>query len=104
MFDLSQHQAVIAASNLLLVADGRFPAGGYAHSSGLEQSVERGRVHDEDSMRAFLAGNLATSARTAACFAAATCEAWRRCDPADRLAQFDRDASLAELAAEQSAR
>jgi urease accessory protein len=104
MLDLSQNQAVIAAANLLIVADGRFPAGGYAHSSGLEQAIERGRVHDEDSLREFLAGNLATSARTSACFAAATCETWRRCDPSDRLAQFDRDASLIELGVEQSAR
>ena len=95
---------MVAAANLLVVADGRFPAGGYAHSSGLEQSVERGRVHNEESLREFLAGHLATSARTAACFAAATCEAWRRCDPSDRIAQFDRDASLAVLNAEQSAR
>jgi urease accessory protein len=104
MLDLSQNQAVLAAANLLIVADGRFPAGGYAHSSGLEQAIERGRVSDEDSLHEFLAGNLATTARTAACFAAATCETWRRCDPSDRIAQFDRDAGLAEIGAEQSAR
>lgn len=104
MLDLANSSAVIAAANLLLVADGRFPAGGYAHSSGLEQAIERGRVSDERTLQEFLSGNLSTSARTAACFAAATCETWRRCDPRDRLAQFDRDASLAELGSEQSAR
>jgi urease accessory protein len=104
MLDLSRNSTVIAAANLLLVADGRFPAGGYAHSFGLEQAIERGGVHDDDSLRAFLVGNLATAGRTAACFAAATCETWRRCDPRDRLAQFDRDAGIAELASEQSVR
>ena len=31
-------------SVLLLLADGRFPAGGHAHSSGLEAAVAAGRV------------------------------------------------------------
>lgn len=47
-------------SLLLFLADGRFPAGGHAHSGGLEEAVTSGRVHDEASLLAFLAGRLLT--------------------------------------------
>ncbi|MBI2690498.1 MAG: urease accessory protein [Solirubrobacterales bacterium] len=88
----------------MLLADGRFPAGGYAHSSGLEQSVESGRIDGESELREFLDGILATIARTAACFAAASCEAWRSCDTSDRLAMALRSERLEWLALEESAR
>jgi urease accessory protein len=104
MLNLSENQAVLAAANLLLVADGRFPAGGYAHSSGLEQAIARGRVTDEQTLHSFLAGNLTTVGRNTACFAASACEVWRRTDPADKLACADRDVSLAQLSSEESAR
>lgn len=68
---------VTLVANLLLAADGRFPAGGYAHSSGLEQAVERGRVNDETSLRAGLIGSLQTTGRSSACFAAAACADWQ---------------------------
>ena len=35
---------------LLLLADGRFPAGGHAHSGGVEAAVTHGAVHDTDSL------------------------------------------------------
>ncbi|MEV8096431.1 urease accessory UreF family protein [Kitasatospora sp. NPDC085879] len=55
----------------LLLADGRFPAGGHAHSGGAEAAVRAGRIHDADSLAAFLTGRLHTAGRTAAALAAA---------------------------------
>jgi urease accessory protein len=57
------------------LADGRFPAGGHAHSSGLEAAVAAGRVTDLAQLRAFLTGRLATQGLVAAAFAAATHQA-----------------------------
>ncbi|MGK2877546.1 MAG: urease accessory protein UreF [Solirubrobacterales bacterium] len=104
MLDLTRQHTILAATNLLLLADGRFPAGGYAHSTGLEQAVESGRVDSEAELRAFLDGVLATVARTGACFAAASCETWRICDPGDLLARALRTERLEGLALEESAR
>ncbi|MEU7918800.1 urease accessory protein UreF [Micromonospora zamorensis] len=58
-------------SLLLLLADGRFPAGAHAHSGGLEAAVAAGRVTDLASLEAFLAGRLATAGLVGAVFAAA---------------------------------
>lgn len=104
MLDLTRNHTIIAATNLLLLADGRFPAGGYAHSSGLEQAVASGRIDSEAELRDFLDGILATVARTGACFAAASCEAWRICDPSDPLSKALRSERLEWLALEESAR
>jgi urease accessory protein len=60
---------------LLLLADGRFPAGGYAHSGGLEPIIEAGRVHDVASLESFLRGRAATAGLVAAGVAAAACGA-----------------------------
>lgn len=60
---------------LLLLSDGRFPAGGYAHSGGLEESVNSGRVHDSETLESFLTGRAATTGAVAAAFAAASCRA-----------------------------
>ena len=57
----------------LLLADGRFPAGGHAHSGGLEAAVSDGRVHDVASLASFVEGRLATAGRVAAGVAAAAC-------------------------------
>ena len=46
----------------LLLADGRFPAGGHVHSAGVEAAVADGRVHDEDSLAAYVRGRLLTAA------------------------------------------
>ncbi|MFC3500001.1 urease accessory protein UreF [Micromonospora krabiensis] len=59
------------SSLLLLLADGRFPAGAHAHSGGLEAAVAAGRVTDLDSLEAFLVGRLATAGLVGAAFAAA---------------------------------
>lgn len=56
---------------LLLLADGRFPAGGHAHSGGAEAAVVAGRVRDADDLAAFCRGRLHTTGLTAAALAAA---------------------------------
>ncbi|MFC9854126.1 urease accessory protein UreF [Streptomyces prasinus] len=56
---------------LLLLADGRFPAGGHAHSGGMEAAVASGAVHDTTSLEAFCRGRLHTAGLTAAGLAAA---------------------------------
>ena len=57
--------------NLLLLADGRFPAGGHAHSGGMEAAVMAGRVTGIDTLAAFVDGRLRTAGRVAAALAAA---------------------------------
>lgn len=62
-----------AAILSLLLADSRTPAGGYAHSGGLEAAVEAGLGAAE--VRAFVAARLETVALADAAFAAAACRA-----------------------------
>ncbi len=66
---------------LLLLADGRFPSGGHAHSAGTEPAVGAGEVHDMTSLRAFVEGRLATGGVVDAAFAAASCARASRVDP-----------------------
>ncbi|MFG3353276.1 urease accessory protein UreF [Streptomyces sp. NPDC048001] len=56
---------------LLVLADGRFPAGGHAHSGGVEAAVAAGRVRDAAGLAAFCSGRLHTAGLTAAGLAAA---------------------------------
>jgi urease accessory protein len=56
-----------------MLADARFPAGGHAHSGGLEAAVNAGTVIDVCSLELFLRGRLATSGVVAAALAAAAC-------------------------------
>lgn len=58
-------------SALLLLADGRFPAGGHAHSGGLEPAVAREGLNDIPELEDFLRGRVATAGAVAAAFAAA---------------------------------
>jgi len=58
---------------LLLLADGRFPAGGHAHSGGLEAAVALEGVRDIAKLECFLRGRAETAGAVAAAFAAATC-------------------------------
>jgi urease accessory protein len=60
------------ALGALLLADGRFPAGGHAHSAGMESAVADGRVRDEASLAAYLEGRLRTAGLVDAALAAAT--------------------------------
>src|SRR5689334_165109 len=63
----------MSLATLLLLADGRLPSGGHAHSSGLEAQVSAGRVRDVRDLAGFLRGKLATTGLVAAAFAAAAC-------------------------------
>lgn len=57
------------ALEALLLADGRFPSGGHAHSGGLEAAVADGSVDAErpfSRFEAFLAGRLTTAGATEA--------------------------------------
>ncbi|MEV7544852.1 urease accessory UreF family protein [Streptomyces sp. NPDC089915] len=56
---------------LLVLADGRFPAGGHAHSGGAEAACKAGRIHDAASLAQFCRGRLHTAGLTAAALAAA---------------------------------
>lgn len=63
----------MASINLLLLADGRFPAGAHAHSGGVETAIAVGMVKDFESLSGFLAGRLATAGLAAAGLGAAAC-------------------------------
>ena len=56
---------------LLVLADGRFPAGSHAHSGGAEAAVEAGRITDAASLARFCHGRLHTAGLVAAALAAA---------------------------------
>ncbi|WP_329214624.1 urease accessory protein UreF [Streptomyces sp. NBC_01485] len=56
---------------LLVLADGRFPAGGHAHSGGAEEAVKAGRITGAASLEAFCRGRLYTAGLVAAALAAA---------------------------------
>jgi urease accessory protein len=60
---------------LLLLLDSRAPAGGHAHSSGMEPAVTAGLVRDLADVETFCRGRLRTAGRVAAAFAAASCAA-----------------------------
>ena len=77
-----------AGAAVLMLADARFPAGGHAHSGGLEGAVNAGAVADVPSLNLFLQGRLATAGVVAAALAAAACARPR----ADRLARLDAEA------------
>ena len=64
-------------SALLVLADGRLPTGGYAHSAGLEQAIRQGWVTDIAGLRDFLRGRLHTTGLMTAAFAVA---AWNAVD------------------------
>ncbi|MFE0519798.1 urease accessory protein UreF [Streptomyces sp. NPDC058954] len=56
---------------LLVLADGRFPAGGHAHSGGAEAAVKAGRITGAASLEGFCRGRLHTAGLVAASLAAA---------------------------------
>lgn len=57
---------------LLLLADGRFPAGSHAHSAGVEAAVVDGRIASPDDLARFTLGRLHTAGLVEAALAAAT--------------------------------
>ncbi|GGS86056.1 urease accessory protein UreF [Streptomyces violaceus] len=56
---------------LLVLADGRFPAGGHAHSGGAEAAVKAGRIMGAASLADFCRGRLHTAGSVAAALSAA---------------------------------
>ncbi|MCZ1019946.1 urease accessory protein UreF [Streptomyces noursei] len=56
---------------LLVLADGRFPAGGHAHSGGAEPAVAAGHIKDAATLETFCRGRLHTAGLVAAGLAAA---------------------------------
>ncbi|MFE6889316.1 urease accessory protein UreF [Streptomyces sp. NPDC057694] len=58
-------------ATLLVLADGRFPAGGHAHSGGAEAAVRAGRITGAVSLEEFCRGRLHTGGAVSAALAAA---------------------------------
>ncbi|MGW1810203.1 urease accessory protein UreF [Streptomyces sp. NPDC002078] len=56
---------------LLVLADGRFPAGGHAHSGGAEAAVKAGRITSAAGLEDFCRGRLHTAGLVAGALAAA---------------------------------
>ncbi|MGH4034987.1 urease accessory protein UreF [Actinomycetota bacterium Odt1-20B] len=56
---------------LLVLADGRFPAGGHAHSGGAEAAVKAGRITGAADLEEFCRGRLHTTGLVSAALAAA---------------------------------
>jgi urease accessory protein len=71
---------------LLLLADGRFPGGGHAHSGGIEAAVASGDVHDLATLAVFLEGKVTTTGAVEAWAAAAVCAG---ADPAVVEAEYE---------------
>jgi urease accessory protein len=84
-----------ALAALLQFTDGLFPAGGYAHSFGLETYVQEGAVRDRDGVLAFLRAYLEGSAGPGD--AVAVVLAARRAAASDLLGLLDLDARLDAL-------
>jgi urease accessory protein len=57
----------------LLLGDSRFPAGGHAHSGGVEAAVTAGTLSDLPTLEMFLRGRVRTAGLVAAGLAAAAC-------------------------------
>ena len=84
---------------LLMLVDGRFPAGGHAYSAGIEAAVSARDVTDARSLERYLDGRLAVTGSVDAAFAANACHALGPDSPTTDLA-----AAADELDAEYSAR
>ena len=61
----------MSTATLLVLADGRFPAGGHAHSGGAEAAVAAGRITGAADLEAFCRGRLHTTGLVSAALAAA---------------------------------
>lgn len=79
------------AAALLLLADGRLPAGGYAHSGGLEAIIRTQGIDGAESLELFLTGRAATAGLVAGSFAAAACAA---CQDGELPSLHELDAEL----------
>jgi urease accessory protein len=87
---------------LLQFSDGTFPAGGYAHSLGLETYVQEGRVGSAAGVQAFLEALLAGSAGP--CDAVAVVIAHAAARDGDLASAFDLDERLEAMKAAEEQR
>ncbi len=90
-------------SGALLLADGRLPTGGHAHSGGVEAAVARGLVGDLDDLAAWVRGGLATTWWLDACAAVLARRLAARGATADRAAHHDVQALDREVTARTTA-
>ena len=74
---------------ILQFADGLFPAGGFAHSFGLETYVQDGRVRDRRGLEAFIVAHLEGSAGPADAAAAAIASRLAHAGDADGWVELD---------------
>jgi urease accessory protein len=83
----------MSTSATLLLADARFPAGGHAHSGGVEPAATAGTITGLESLELFLRGRLRTAGLTAAGITAAACARARASQAiqAIRAEQAERD-------------
>jgi urease accessory protein len=89
----------------LLLGDSRFPAGGHAHSGGVEPAVTAGTVTDLQTLEWFLRGRLRTAGLVAAGLAAAACAGVQRnAAPGESAAPVRDHGFWSELDAEADAR
>jgi urease accessory protein len=77
---------------LLMLADSRLPAGGHAHSGGVEPALDTGLIGDIDGLARFLHGRLWTAGLTAAGLAAAAAQLSRSDRPAAGWLELDAEA------------
>jgi len=94
----------MTVATLLLLADGRFPAGGHGHSGGMEEAVADGRVVDLDTLAGFLRGRLWTVGRCDAALSAAACAEATADAPAWALLDAEAAARCPSAALRRSAR
>lgn len=80
------------SAGVLLLADGRSPTGGLAHSGGVEAAARAGVVSDEATLLEMLETRLATAGLVAAGLAAAACSIAGEADFAPGLTQLDIEA------------
>ena len=80
---------------LMVLADGRLPVGGHAHSGGIEAAVDDGRVATLDDVESFVIGRVHTVGVMEAALAAATVLRLRRprADAATVLRMVDTEAN-----------
>jgi urease accessory protein len=83
----------MSSAALFLLADGRFPTGGHAHSAGVEAAVRFGDVRDIATLERYLRGRLATTGLVDAAFGAAATRA-----DIDRLDELDAELSARFIA------
>jgi urease accessory protein len=74
---------------MLLLADGRFPSGGHAHSFGTEAVISGGLVRSVPELEGYVRGRLATNGLVEAAFAACVTERLTAATPAVPWAALD---------------